>query len=46
MVEYAFKALDALGVKFGPTHTGLSDFVCAHARRVWQTRVGALERPA
>lgn len=21
-VEYAFKALDALGVKFGPTHTG------------------------
>lgn len=22
VVEYAFKALDALGVKFGPTHTG------------------------
>lgn len=27
MVEYAFKALDALGIKFGPTHTG--DFFVA-----------------
>lgn len=24
VVEYAFKALDALGVKFGPTHTGIT----------------------
>lgn len=23
VVEYAFKALDALGIKFGPTHTGV-----------------------
>lgn len=33
VVEYAFKALDALGVKYGPTHTGESCDVLQYAPR-------------